>query len=225
MRTWPSIAIALTVATTLQAYANDRTSMPSVEGGNTPGVGSGMSSEQRARSDGDTQGHDAHGSSSAAAVEELKNITTEKFFREAAAAGTKEVQAAELALRNGKSDRVKTFARDMISDHTKQNSRLTTLAAQNDVQVPRDLPEKDKADIEKLRTTTGATFDTTFAQQMQMDHAKAVALFQACANSSKVAKDVQAFCRENVATLQEHSRDARGLDTGAGSTRAASADE
>jgi putative membrane protein len=241
MRTWQSIAIAVAVATALQVHADDRantsqnsnvTASGSPQGATMDRSSSDASSMSHdakatasdAMAEGKSKAHDAHmAGTSAATAAEMKNISTEKFLHKAAAAGMKEVQAAELALRNSQSDDVKAFARKMISDHTKQNSQLTTLAAQNDVQVPKELSEKDKAQVEKLRTATGASFDTAYAKQMQADHAKAVTLFESCADSKNVAADVKSFCRQSVNTLQQHAQAATKLDTGM--TRAASADE
>lgn len=249
MRTWKSIALALAVATTLSAYADDRTNTNSSGTPNsaadtrygsstntampdrtepTGGTSSSSSTRASGTAGSDTMSDHAHMSGSTAATRndpELQNLTTEKFFHTAAAAGMKEVQAAELALRNGKSDQVKSFARQMVSDHTKQNSQLTTLAAQKNVQVPKDLPAKDEADIEKLRAATGSTFDTTFSQQMKLDHEKAVALFQSCANGKKIASDVRKFCSDSLPTLEEHNQAASNLQTRSTTTRAASTDE
>ncbi|MET0985202.1 MAG: DUF4142 domain-containing protein [Steroidobacteraceae bacterium] len=249
MRTWKSVAFALAVATTLSAYADDRTNSSS---GNTPNSaadtrsGSSTNAAMPDRTESTTSGTSSsstpaagasssdmmsdhsHMTGSTAATRndpELQNLTTEKFFNKAAAAGMKEVQAAELALRSSKSDQVKSFARQMVSDHTKQNSRLTTLAAQNNVQVLKDLPAKDKADLDALRAATGSTFDTTFSQQMRTDHEKAVALFQSCANGNKIASDVRKFCRDSLPTLEEHNHAAGNLETRPNTTRAASTDE
>lgn len=211
MRTWKSVALALAVATTVSAYADDRTSTT----GTTTGASGTMSDHTHSNGTPSAMRNDPA----------LQNLTTEKFFNTAAAAGMKEVQAAELALHNSTNEQVKSFARQMISDHTKQNSQLTTLAAQNNVPVPKDLPSKEKADIEKLRAATGTTFDTAYAQQMKMDHEKAIALFQGCANGNQIKNDVRKFCRDSLATLEEHSQAASNLDTRPNATRAASTDE
>lgn len=246
MRTWKSIALVLAVATTLSAQADDRTStggdtrsgsstntaMPDRTDSTAAGTSSSSSSTRAtgtaSGSSSGTMSDHTHMTGTTASTRndpELQNLTTEKFFNKAAAAGMKEVQAAELALRNSKNEQVKSFARQMVSDHTKQNSQLTTLAAQNSIQVPKDLPTKEKADIDKLRAATGTTFDTTFSQQMKTDHEKAVALFQSCANGSKIANDVRKFCRDNLSTLEQHNQAASTLDTRTNSTRAASTDE
>ena len=234
MRPWQSIAIALAAAPTLSAYADDRTSTTSQSSATSAAGGSmgttaegqrgttGMSTGGTTSTTSGQHGMD-HSRMDSATAAEMKNISTEKFFEKAAAAGMKEVQAAELALKNAQSDQVKSFARKMITDHTKQNSRLTTMAAQNNVKLQQELPAKDKAEIEKLRNAKGATFDTAYAQAMEKDHQKAVALFQGCADSGKVANDVKSFCRESIATLQQHLQAANALDSG--TSRAASTDE
>ena len=137
----------------------------------------------------------------------------------------KEVHAAELALRSSKSDPVKSFARQMVSDHTKQNSQLTTLAARHNVNVPQDLPDKEKAQIDKLRATTGATFDTTFVEQMETDHEKALALFQSCSTSEAIAADVRKFCRDSLPTLEQHHKLVENLESRENMSRSVGTDE
>ena len=233
MHTWKSIALAAAIAMTLNAYADDRTSTSAQSttkstSDTRPGSStSSMPDKPMSGSSTSTRTSDhAHGTSSAMANDpELQNLDNEKFFKLAAASGMKEVEAAELALRNSKNEQVRDFAREMISDHTKQNTELTNLAAQNDVKIDKELPAKEKADIEKLRAATGTTFDTAYTKQMKTDHQKAVALFQSCANSNKVAADVRSFCKTNLSTLEEHHQAANNLDSRSRTTRSAAADE
>lgn len=207
MCTWKPIALVLAAA--LSAHADDRT------GKIASGSGADTMSEHS----------DMSGAATATRAPELQNLTTDKFVNTAAAAGMKEVQAAELALRNSKNEQIKSFARQMVSDHTKLNSQLTTLAAKSGIQVPKELPAKDMIDIEKLRKETGATFDTAFSQQMQQDHQKAVSLFQACSNADQITTDVRKFCRDGLGTLERHSQAAVALDAPTNTSRAAAADE
>jgi putative membrane protein len=152
------------------------------------------------------------GVAAAHADPELQQLTTEKFFVRSTAVGMKEVHAAELALRNTQNDHVKSFARKMVSDHTEQNSQITTLAARHGVPVPRDLPPKQSTELEKLRVEKGSTFDTTFIEQMRMDHERAIALFQSCASSSVIAAEVRTFCSKSLPVLEEHARAAKDLE-------------
>lgn len=153
---------------------------------------------------------------------ELASLTTEKFVHRAAASGMKELQAAEIALRNSTNEQVKGYARELIADHSKQNRQLTTLAAQNNIQVSKDLPSKDRDNLNKLRNQTGDEFDQAYMQQMVMDHQKAIALYQSCATAEQVNEQVRQFCSGQLPTLQAHQRDVRELDTTDRSQTAAS---
>jgi putative membrane protein len=240
MRTWTSLVMTLAAATALSAYADDRTSTTtdrtgsstgssmSTDSSSTPSSTSRPATTPGATATGDRHdmSHGTAGSMSSAKNDpELQNLTNDKFVQKAGAAGMKEVQAAELALRNSKNEQVKSFAREMVSDHTKANNQLATLASQNNLQVPTTLPAKDKEELDKLRAQTGTSFDTAFAQQMKLDHEKAVALFQSCAEGSKLKADVRKFCQDTLPTLEEHHQAANALDSKSNTTRAASTDE
>ena len=185
----------------------------SVDAGDTSTTGAATSG---------THATDAAGSHSNA---ELQTLTTPQFFDSAAAASMKEVHVSELALRNSQSESIKAFARRMISEHTRQNTQLATLAARNDVSLPKDLPEKEQGEVERLRVEKGATFDTAFTERMKADHESAIALYQRCAAGTQISKSVRTFCRTNVATLKQHSQAVHALELRSNITRAPAVDE
>jgi putative membrane protein len=62
--------------------------------------------------------------------------TDQNFVRKAAEGGMLEVKLGELAMRRGKSQKVKDFGKTMVSDHQKVNNELKDLAARGQITVP-----------------------------------------------------------------------------------------
>ncbi|MBD0367904.1 MAG: DUF4142 domain-containing protein, partial [Flavisolibacter sp.] len=58
------------------------------------------------------------------------------FVMKAASGGMMEVEAANLAMQNASSERVKGFASMMIRDHSQANNELKTLASRRNVTLP-----------------------------------------------------------------------------------------
>jgi putative membrane protein len=155
----------------------------------------------------------------------LAELTTEMFIQKAAASGMKEVRAAEIALRQAGAEQVKEFARAMIAAHSRQNSRLSTLAVQDNIQLPKELPAEQREEMERLSGRTGAAFDEAYAQQMRSDRQQAVVLFRSCARSMRVRDEVRNFCTTQLPALQEHQQQARMLDQQSNATRSAASEE
>lgn len=142
----------------------------------------------------------------------------DSFFTEAAQMGLAEVQLSQLALERATSEQVKTFAQQMVTDHTAANQELTALAASKSVTVPTDTDAKHKAAATKLGGMSGTDFDKAYMKQMVKDHEAAVKLFQRQADRSDDA-DVKAFAAKTLPTLQNHLQMARTLNDSVKNTR------
>src|SRR5262245_21597151 len=62
--------------------------------------------------------------------------TSESFVKKAGEANLAEVAVSKLAQNKAQSDEVKKFADQMIKDHTKANSELSTIAKAKGLAVP-----------------------------------------------------------------------------------------
>jgi putative membrane protein len=149
-------------------------------------------------------------------------VSSGAYIAQAANADLYEIQAGELAAKNGQSQRVKEFARMMVDDHTRSAQEMKALVGQGDfaVPVPARLDAEHQAMIDRLKGAKGEAFDREYLSQQTTAHSKALALHQSYAQAGDNA-ELQGFARKVVPVVQKHSdwlRDnasdgpARGVD-------------
>jgi len=125
------------------------------------------------------------------------------FLKDAYEDGLAEVKLAELAGSKTGNAEVKTFAQHMVTDHTKANAELKTLADNKKVEVPAEPSTTAKGKAKLLDGKTGADFDKAYVKQAVSDHEKAVKAFAKAAAQAKDA-DVKAFAVKTLPTLEGH---------------------
>jgi putative membrane protein len=123
-----------------------------------------------------------------------------QFILDAGASGMKEVELSKLAAQNGVNKGVKDFAAMMISDHTKANSELKTLAESRNVTVIVS-PEANTA-ATTLGKLSGKDFDLAYVKTMVDDHTKAVDMFNMATRSSD--PEIKAYATKYLPTLKAH---------------------
>lgn len=129
------------------------------------------------------------------------------FMTKAAAGGMAEVALGQLGQQKASSDAVKQFAAHMVDDHTKANDQLKSLAMSKGVMLPAGPTSAQKADMSKIESMSGASFDTAFMKQMVADHKKTIALFEKGAKAPD--SDVKMFATKTLPTLKEHLQEAQ----------------
>jgi putative membrane protein len=139
------------------------------------------------------------------------NMTSAGFVTKATVAGKTEVMVAQAALKNSQADDVKSFAKQMIKDHSKANDELASIAKTKNLPVPAHLDAKHRALVESLRGQTGAAFDVAYSKQMAADHEEAVALFKSEAATGNTDPDLSAFAQKTLPTLEHHKSMADAL--------------
>src|SRR5512143_2940410 len=87
------------------------------------------------------------------------------FIKNAAEAGTTEVELGRLGADKAASSEVKQFAQHMLDDHSKANTELTSLASSKNVDIAK-ATEKARKSSEKLSDKAGADFDKAFMKKM-----------------------------------------------------------
>src|SRR5438046_9796137 len=88
------------------------------------------------------------------------------FMKKAAKGGMMEVAMGKLAEQNGQSDDVKSFGKRMVTDHSKANDELKSIASQKNVTLPAKEP--------KISWSS----DKVYMDAMVKDHEKDLAEFQ-----------------------------------------------
>ncbi|SEL06203.1 putative membrane protein [Roseateles sp. YR242] len=140
------------------------------------------------------------------------------FLKQAAENGHAEVEGSKLALQKSSNADVKTFAQQMVDDHTKAGDELAALAASKGVEVSKDPSVLQKGKLKMLGARDGASFDRHYAESVGVAaHKDTIKLFEKAAKESDDA-DVKAFAAKTLPTLQHHLQTAQTLET---ATRAA----
>ncbi len=130
-------------------------------------------------------------------------------FKQAAQTGLAEIEAAKAALARSQDPGIRSFAQRMVRDHGKANDELATLASSKGIDTPKALDSQHQAMLDEITSKTGADFDRSYSQHMSMGHTRAVALFEAAANSPDA--EVSGFARKSLPTLREHQKLAEKL--------------
>jgi putative membrane protein len=119
------------------------------------------------------------------------SVKDKTFIKKAASGGMMEVAMGNLAAQNGQSDDVKSFGKRMVTDHSKANDELKSIAEQKGVKLPSKEP------------TTKWTSDKAYMNMMIKDHEKDLAEFQ---EEAKTGSDpeVKKFAEDTAKVVQEH---------------------
>jgi putative membrane protein len=127
------------------------------------------------------------------------------FAKKVASANTFEIQSSELAKDRAQSADVKSFADQMITDHTKAGEDFKAAVQQANVSpAPAEQPDaKHKATLTKLRNAQGAAFDKAYVNAQLTAHKEAVALFRTYSKSGRTAP-LKEFATSTVPTLEHH---------------------
>lgn len=150
----------------------------------------------------------ASGASFAAATE---NAVPEPaaFVEKAALSGMTEVELGRLALLKSRDGTVREFAQRMVTDHTKANQELATIAKAKGLEPPKNLDPANQSHLRTLRAKQGAEFDLAYSEHMKMDHSQAISLFEGASRSDDAA--VAGFAKKTLPTLKEHKQLAQKL--------------
>ena len=112
-------------------------------------------------------------------------------MKKAAKGGMMEVTMGKMAEQNAQSDDVKSFGKRMVTDHSKANDELKSIASKKGVQ----LPSKEHS--------SKWTSDKTYMDMMIKDHEKDLAEFKEEASSGS-DPDVKKFADDTAKIVQEH---------------------
>jgi len=135
-----------------------------------------------------------------------------KFAVAAADGGIMEVELGKLALGNAHSSGVKTFAQQMVDDHTKVNDELMAWAKQKNVSLPSTMSSSKQDRYNDLAKKKGAEFDKAYISAMVGDHKDDIGAFRKEADKGKDT-GLRAWASQKLPTLEHHLMMAQGLDS------------
>lgn len=147
----------------------------------------------------------------AAAEEVASLIDPAAFLATAYRDGLAEVQLSQQALQKASNAEVRSFAQRMLDEHTQANSRITTLAQQEGVQLPTTLSAEQQATATELAGFSGQDFDEAYMDNNVIMHAKSVRLFRKQAERG-LDPEVKAFASDTQSALLEHLTRALDVD-------------
>ncbi|MFK2911262.1 DUF4142 domain-containing protein [Pseudomonas sp. 3HC3] len=137
--------------------------------------------------------------------------TSDDFVDAATEAGIAEVVTGKLAQEKSQNAEIKTFAQQMVTDHTQANQKLGDIARKLDISVPDEAAMTDK--IKKMILEwRDESFDKSYLNNQVDAHEKAVELFKKEAASSDKA-ELKAFASETLPKLEQHLEQAKALQS------------
>lgn len=131
------------------------------------------------------------------------------FVDAAVESGIAEVVTGNLAQEKSQNAEIKTFAQQMVTDHTQANQKLGDIARKLDISVPDDAAMTDKVK-KMILEWRDESFDKSYLNNQVDAHEKAVELFKKEAASSDKA-ELKAFASENLPKLEQHLEHAKAL--------------
>jgi putative membrane protein len=142
--------------------------------------------------------------STAIAQQQKAPVEATTFATKVAASNAFAIQSSQLAGDRAERGEVKSFAKQMIDDHTKvgQDFKLAVQAA-NMSAPPEDPDAQQKAEIEKLQNARGRSFDQAYVSAQRQAHEEAVSLFRAYTRNG-AAGPLKEFAQKTLPTLEQH---------------------
>jgi putative membrane protein len=140
-------------------------------------------------------------------------VTTEKFVQTVAMSDIFEIASSRLAETKGTPSE-KSFAEQMIHDHTQTSAELKGLVASEklDVKLPTALDKEHKSALKSLRMAKGATFAGDYNTAQVKAHEDAISLFESYASSGDNA-GLKDWATKTLPTLKHHLQMAQGLNS------------
>jgi putative membrane protein len=136
--------------------------------------------------------------------------TTADFVKEAAMSDMTEIAAAKLGQDRGNAQE-KTFATQMVTDHTKTSEELKSMApADAKAAIPNALDSSSQSKIDKLKDAKPDDFSSDFDSMQVSAHKDAVSLFERYAKAGGDPK-LKDWAGKTLPTLQHHLEMAQSL--------------
>jgi putative membrane protein len=141
------------------------------------------------------------------------NETDETFVEVAARSNMAEIEFGELAASKASDSLVKSFAQQMVSEHTAAQNELKDLADDfGGIEWPNDLDQGHDSVMAELNNASGYTFDTLYMKSQVMAHQNAVNIF-ATAKSNSTDTRVKAYATKYHPHIEMHLEKADSIQT------------
>jgi putative membrane protein len=137
--------------------------------------------------------------------------TTADFVKQVAISDMFEIESSKLAEAKGNAAQ-KTFASQMVADHTKTSTELKGLVSSGKVEaeLPTALDSSHQSKLDKLKGENGEDFSSDFDSMQVSAHKDAVSLFERYAKGGDNAA-LKDWAGKTLPALQHHLQMAEGL--------------
>lgn len=148
---------------------------------------------------------------SAAGTGAKLNASDEKILKDMAMADMAEVEGGKMAQSKSQNGDVKSFAQQMIDDHTSNLNDVKALAQARGVTLPTEPDAKHKAMAAKLEKMSGDAFDKAYMKQAGVQDHKAVhAKLMAAAKKAK-DPELKALVEKTAPVVAQHLKSAEQM--------------
>jgi len=131
------------------------------------------------------------------------SIADQPFVRKTLEDSQAQVQMGQLAAQKSNSDDVKQFGEKMAQIHQQLNEQLKPVAQKLGVSEPKEPSKKDKQEIARMQTLSGADFDSAFIKAMMKDQQSDLKDFKDEAQSAQ-DPTVQQLAQMDTPVLSQH---------------------
>ena len=135
------------------------------------------------------------------------------------AANQAEIQSGQLAEQSGSSAQVKAFGKQMVTDHTKNDEHLQTMAKTAGLSLEgkafEEQQKKAQDDMKDVQGKTGAEFDQAYMAAMVKDHQRDSKDVKKLSEEARKEKQPQlaSFLQSTEQKMQQHLSHAKSVET------------
>jgi putative membrane protein len=126
-----------------------------------------------------------------------------EFMTKAASGGLLEVQLGQQVAQKATTPEAKSFAQQMVTDHTKSNDELKALAAQKNITLPTTLGEDQQKVYDEVLAEKGAELDKKYVSAMLTDHQEDIRDYQEAVTKA-TDTNIKTYAQKNLPILQMH---------------------
>ena len=153
---------------------------------------------------------------STAAAPSTKPMATDEFLSKLAVGNKFEIDSSKVAITRSKSETLKTFASQMVSDHGQAATKMKQAVTDAKVRAPADaLDARHQALLDELKKKDGPAFDQAYADAQLKDHEDAVALVEGYATTGDNPR-IKQFASDLLPTLRMHLDSVKKLHASVG---------
>lgn len=138
-------------------------------------------------------------------INDNNNFDTQKFIKETASDGMKEVQLAQYVQQHVNDQDVKDYAKMLEQDHKKANDKLKELARQrqNNWNIPDQMMQEHQEQLNKMKSKTGDDLRDAYLDAMIDGHKKEIDKFKEAAEEVE-NEALRQWIEETIPVLQKH---------------------